>query len=130
MRYLYINFLGCFLLFFSCGKSEEQDQKGTNSKGKPKDNYACSINSDGYCIFTGIPHKTGLKENSHDIIDREGNFLFSMDEAAAVNSSGEILKAKGTPASNGDELIKASQKEMYEDEKAFHKVIIPKYILF
>ncbi len=40
-----------------------------------------------------------------------------------VNSSGEILQAKGSPAFNGDELIKQSMDGMTDDEKAFHRVM-------
>ena len=41
----------------------------------------------------------------------------------AVNSSGEILEAKGTPAFDGDELIKHSKNVMTDDEKTFHRVM-------
>ncbi len=91
--------------------------------GKPEDKYSCAINSDGYCIFSGIPHKTGLKPNTEDIVDAGGIFLFTVNEGVAVNSSGEILQARGTPASNGDELVRYSKGEMAEDEKAFHRVM-------
>ncbi len=70
--------------------------------GRPADQYACTINSAGYCIFSGIPHGAGLKPNTEDIVDRNGAFLFFMNEAVAVNSSGKILQARGTPAFNGD----------------------------
>ena len=83
---------------------------------KPGDKYACAINSSGYCIFSGRPHKTGLKPYTEDIVDADGVFLFTMNEAVAVNSSGEILQAKGTPASNGDELVRYSKGEMTDDE--------------
>ena len=46
-----------------------------------------------------------------------------MNEAVAARSSGEILKATGRPAFNGDDLIESSQDGMTGDEKAFHKVM-------
>ena len=91
--------------------------------GRPADQYACTINSAGYCIFSGIPHGAGLKPNTEHIVDRDGVFLFFMNEAVAVNSSGEILQARGTPAFNGDELVKHSRDGMTDDEKAFHRVM-------
>ena len=91
--------------------------------GRPEDRYACSITSEGYCIFSGIPHGSGLKAKTEDIVDRNGTFLFFMHEAVAVNSSGKILQARGTPAFNGDELIKQSKDGMTDDEKAFHRVM-------
>ena len=97
--------------------------KPPGQAGKPGDKYACAINAEGYCIFEGIPHKTRLKPNTKDIVDRNGAFLFFVQEAVAVNSSGKILQAKGTPAFNGDELIKHSKDGMTNDEKAFHKVM-------
>ena len=91
--------------------------------GRPEDRYSCVINSKGYCIFSGNPHRTGLNPNTENIVDRKGNFLFLLQEAVAVNSSGEILKARGTPAFDGDELIKHSRNTMTGDEKAFHQVM-------
>ena len=97
--------------------------QSTSQGDKPGDKYTCAINSSGYCIFSGRPHKTGLKPYTEDIVDADGVFLFTMNEAVAVNSSGEILQAKGTPASNGDELVRYSKGEMTDDEKAFHRVM-------
>jgi hypothetical protein len=90
---------------------------------QPVDNYACEIDKAGYCIFTGTPHQTGLKPETDDIIDRDGNFLFSISDALAANASGEVLEAKGTPAADGDDLIESSQDGLTDDEKAFHKVM-------
>ena len=81
------------------------------------------INTNGYCIFTGRPHETGLKQGTDEVLDRDGNFLYSMNEAVAASSSGEILKAAGRPAFDGDDLIESSQDGMTSDEKAFHKVM-------
>ena len=91
--------------------------------GKPQDRYSSVINASGYCIFTGNPHQTGLKPRSNEIIDREGTYLFSLGEAVAINSSGKILEARGTPSFDGDELIKYSKENMSNDEKAFHQVM-------
>ena len=44
--------------------------------GRPEDRYACHITQDGYCVFTGSPHKTGLKPGTDEIVDNEGVFLF------------------------------------------------------
>jgi len=84
---------------------------------------ADTIHSNGYYIFSGTPHGAGLKPNTEDIVDRNGAFLFFIHEAVAVNSSGEILRAGGAPAANGDELIKHSKDGMTDDEKAFHRVM-------
>jgi hypothetical protein len=46
-----------------------------------------------------------------------------MNEAVSASSSGEILKAAGRPAFDGDDLIESSQDGMTSDEKAFHKVM-------
>jgi hypothetical protein len=97
--------------------------KPSGSGARPEDKYACAIDSEGYCIFSGIPHRTGLKPSTDDIVDRKGAFLFSIHEAVAVNSSGKILQARGTPAFNGDELVKHSKNGMTDDEKAFHRVM-------
>ncbi|MCS5701035.1 MAG: HNH endonuclease family protein, partial [Acidobacteria bacterium] len=64
---------------------------GNAERVRPADRYACNIDSLGYCIFTGTPHQTGLDPGTEDIIDRDGNFLFPVDEAVAVNSQGETL---------------------------------------
>jgi hypothetical protein len=103
--------------------SQTVSAQPSSQGGRPEDKYACAINSDGYCIFSGIPHGAGLKPNTEHIVDRDGVFLFFMNEAVAVNSSGEILQARGTPAFDGDELVKHSKDGMTDDEKAFHRVM-------
>ena len=97
--------------------------KGPDKGGKIEDRYACVIGPNGYCIFTGRPHETGLKQGTDEVLDRDGNFLYSVNEAVAASSSGEILKARGRPAFDGDDLIESSQDGMTGDEKAFHKVM-------
>lgn len=97
--------------------------EGPDKGGKVGDRYACVINPNGYCIFTGRPHETGLKQGTDEVLDRGGHFLYSMNEAMAASSSGEILKAAGRPAFDGDDLIESSQDGMTSDEKAFHKVM-------
>ena len=97
--------------------------KGPDKGGRIEDRYACVIGPNGYCIFTGRPHETGLKQGTDEVLDRDGNFLYSMNEAVAASSSGEILKARGRPAFDGDDLIESSQDGMTGDEKAFHKVM-------
>jgi len=97
--------------------------KGPDKGGRVEDRYACVIGPNGYCIFTGRPHETGLKQGTDEVLDRDGNFLYSMNEAVAASSSGEILKARGRPAFDGDDLIESSQDGMTGDEKAFHKVM-------
>ena len=97
--------------------------KGPDKGGRMEDRYACVISPDGYCIFTGRPHETGLKQGTDEVLDRDGNFLYSVNEAVAASSSGEILKATGRPAFDGDDLIESSQDGMTGDEKAFHKVM-------
>jgi len=92
-------------------------------KGRPDDRYACNSDSLGYCIFTGTPHQTGLDPGTEDIVDRDGNFLFSANEAVAVNAQGEALQARGTPAFDGDDLQRSSQDGLGEDEKAFQRVM-------
>ena len=106
-------------------KEEKETSMVVNPRGKGRsaDRYACKINPDGFCVFTGNPHKTGLKSGTNEIIDRQGNFLFHAEEAVAVNSLGKILEARGAPAFNGDDLIKGSQSGMNDDEKSFHKVM-------
>jgi len=90
---------------------------------KPTNDYACNIDEAGFCIFTGTPHQTGLKPGTGDIVDRDDQFLFLMSDAAAVNSEGDVLVARGTPASDGDDLMESSQEGLSDDEKAFHKVM-------
>ena len=97
--------------------------KGPDKGGRIEDRYACVIGPNGYCIFTGRPHETGLKQGTDEVLDRDGNFLYSVNEAVAASSSGEILKATGRPAFDGDDLIESSQDGMTGDEKAFHKVM-------
>ena len=97
--------------------------KGPDKGGKVGDRYACVINPNGYCIFTGRPHETGLKQGTDEVLDRDGNFLYSMTESVAASSSGEILKPTGRPAFDKDDLIESSQDGMTGDEKAFHKVM-------
>ena len=90
---------------------------------RPADSYACSIDSLGYCIFTGTSHQTGLDPGTEGIVDRDGNFLFPVDEAVVVNAQGEALPARGTPAFDGDDLQRSSQDGLSEDEKAFQRVM-------
>ena len=91
--------------------------------GRPEGTNACAINFGGHCIFSGNPHGAGLKPHTEEIVDRNGAFLFSIHEAVAINSSGEILQARGTPAFDGDELVKGSKDGMTDDEKVFHRVM-------
>jgi len=102
------------------GPDRERPAPGGPPNGPDK---ACVIGPNGYCIFTGRPHETGLKQGTDEVLDRDGNFLYSMNEAVAASSSGEILKARGRPAFDGDDLIESSQDGMTGDEKAFHKVM-------
>jgi len=97
--------------------------KGPDKGGRIEDRYACVIGPNGYCIFSGRFHETGLKQGTDEVLDRDGNFLYSVNEAVAASSSGEILKATGRPAFDGDDLIESSQDGMTGDEKAFHKVM-------
>ena len=97
--------------------------KGPDKGGRIEDRYACVIGPNGYCIFSGRFHETGLKQGTDEVLDRDGNFLYSMNEAVAASSSREILKATGRPAFDGDDLIESSQDGMTGDEKAFHKVM-------
>ena len=90
---------------------------------KPTSNYSCNLIPLGFCIFTGIPHQTGLKPGTNEIINREIEFLFLLEEAVAVDSSGKILEAKGTPAFEGDELIQSDKSSLTDDERAFHHVM-------
>ena len=48
-------------------------------------------------------------------------------EAAAADSSGEVLKATGKPAQDGDDMIKSSLEGLTNDEKSFHKVMAIMY---
>ncbi|MEE2961734.1 MAG: hypothetical protein VYA34_13400 [Myxococcota bacterium] len=104
-----------------CGDASSDTAVG--SMGRPEDKYACVIDSEGYCIFTGTPHQTGLKPGTDQVVDRNGKTLFSMGEALAANAAGDVLVAKGTPAFDGDDLIQSSQDGLSDDEKAFHKVM-------
>ena len=97
--------------------------KGPDKGGRIEDRYTCVIGPNGYCIFSGRFHETGLKQGTDEVLDRDGNFLYSVNEAVAASSSGEILKATGRPAFDGDDLIESSQDGMTGDEKAFHKVM-------
>ena len=103
--------------------TSKPDSSNMGEGDRPEDRYACHIDADGYCIFTGSPHKTGLKPGTDDIVDNEGVFLFFMEEAVAVNSSGQTLEARGRPAFDGDELIVSVKEGMTDDEQAFHKVM-------
>ena len=125
MKKLIYVFLGTTLFIASCdgrGKKIENSQNG-----RPEDKYACNINTSGYCIFTGTPHNTGLKAGTNNIVNRNGNFLFYINEAAAADSSGEVLKAIGKPAQDRDDMIKSSQEGFTNDEKSFHKVMAIMY---
>ena len=97
--------------------------KGPDKGGRIENRYACEIGPNGYCIFTGRSHETWLKQGTDEVLDRDGNFLYSVNEAVAASSSGEMLKATGRPAFDGDDLIESSQDGMTGDEKAFHKVM-------
>mgnify|MGYP006244090375 CR=1 FL=1 len=65
--------------------------------------------------FTGKSHPLILKPQSSKIINLTGEFGFHLNEAVAVNNSGEILKVSGKPAFNGDTLIKISEYIMSQD---------------
>ena len=101
----------------------ESEEEPEEESEKPENTYSCEISSEGFCIFAGTPHKQGLEPGTDNIVDREGNYLFGIDEALAVNSEGTTLQARGTPAFDGDQLIQSSQEGLSEDEKAFHKVM-------
>jgi len=105
------------------GGNGGQSGGGGAGKDRPADRYACNIDSLGYCIFTGTPHQTGLDPGTEDIVDRDGNVLFTANEAVAVNAQGEALPARGTPAFDGDDLRRSSQDGLSEDEKAFQRVM-------
>ena len=97
--------------------------KPKTGKGRPEDRYSCIINDEGHCIFTGEPHRNYLKPRSETVVDLQGEELFTANNAVAVNSDGEMLIARGTPAFDGDEMFKKSQEGLSEDEKAFHRVM-------
>ena len=97
--------------------------KTTKPNKKPADRYSCNINDQGFCIFTGQPHQNYLKPRSRTVVNIEGLELFSIEEAVAVNSQGEMLIARGTPAFDGDQMSQKAQAVLSEDEKAFHRVI-------
>jgi len=105
------------------GGNAGQSSGGGAGKGRPTDTYTCNIDPLGYCIFTGTPHQTGLDPGTEDIIDRDGNFLFTANEAVVVNAQGEVLPARGTPAFDRDDLQRSSQDGLSEDEKAFQRVM-------
>jgi len=97
--------------------------EGSEPPPRRADRYSCIINDAGYCIFTGQPHQNFLKPLSNVIVNLDAEELFSVSEAIATNSVGEILQAGGTPAFDGDELVNGPQTGMTEDEKAFHRVM-------
>ena len=97
--------------------------KGPDKGGRDEDMSRCVIDSNGYCIFTGRPHVNGLKPGTDEVVDRDGNLLFLINEAVAANISGDVLNATGRPALDGDYLIESSRSGMSDDHKAFHKVM-------
>ena len=101
----------------------QSDLKTTKPDKKPADRYSCNINDQGFCIFTGQPHQNYLKPRSNTVVNLEGLELFFVEEAVAVNSQGETLIARGTPAFDGDQMSQKSQTTLSEDEKAFHRVM-------
>ena len=125
MKKLLYAFLGSSQIIASCDGRGKKPENSQNSR--PEDNYACNINTSGYCIFTGKPHNKGLKAGTNNIVNRNGTFLFYINEAAAADSSGEVLKATGKPAQDGDDIIKSSQDGLTYDEKSFHKVMAIMY---
>ena len=54
------------------------------------DNYACNIDAQGFCIFTGSPHQTGLEPGTENIVDRSGTVLFGLHEALAANAESGV----------------------------------------
>ena len=50
-----------------------------NGIGKPNDKYACKIDPDGFCIFTGEPHPLTLKPGTTKIFNLNGEFSFNLD---------------------------------------------------
>lgn len=120
--------LASILFLASCDASDLRPKRG----GPPpmshsRDRYACQINDEGYCIFTGSPHQTGLKPGTEQIINANGEFLFWSHEALASDASGNVLEARGKPTSDGDELMKSSQENLTDDEKVFHRVMAIMY---
>lgn len=117
------------LLLVACGDAGEGVSEGPGEGGAgpgggpPMDAYACEIDADGYCLFTGTPHANGLEPGTEDITDREGVVLFGLAEAVAVNAAGEALVARGTPAQDGDHLVAGSTDDMDDDTRAFHRVM-------
>ena len=136
MKNLLYIILACTFIFSSCGRDQKSEhskngrpenkygargqKSGQSHNGLPIDKYACNINSEGFCIFSGEPHKSVLSPGTNNIVNRDGIFLFAMDEAVAINSSGEILKAIGRPAQDGDHMKKFPEKELTNDEKSYH----------
>ena len=101
----------------------EVSEKAPTGGPPGADQYACNINPDGFCIFTGLPHQKGLKPGTDKIINSEGNVLFNIDNAIATDASGKTLAPTGKPAAAGDSLKASSHENMSDDEKAFHKVM-------
>ena len=97
--------------------------KDTKPDKRPPDRYSCNVNDQGFCIFTGQPHPNYLKPRSSTVVDLEGSELFLVEEAVAVNSQGEMLIARGTPAFDGDQMSQKTHSTLSEDEKAFHRVM-------
>ena len=58
MNKLLYTVLGSILILASCDGRGQKPEHSQNSQSEDK--YACSINSAGYCIFTGTPHNTCL----------------------------------------------------------------------
>ena len=85
------------LILISCGNNNSIQEDplspplSNERRGRPQDNYECKISSSGHCIFTGDPHKTILEPGTDKVLDREGQYLFSMEGAVALNTSGNIL---------------------------------------
>ena len=67
-KLLYI-VLGSILILVSCCARGQKPEHSQN--GRPEDKYACTINSAGYCIFTGTPHTTGLKSGTNNLLMKE-----------------------------------------------------------
>ena len=119
-----VAFIGSLFLWppsTSLGNDKARGDRG--KQGRPPDRYACVSDISGHCIFKGNPHPNGLKPDTNQIVDRNNRFLFLIDEAVAVNSSGIILRASGRPAFDGDQMVKASMENLSADEKAFHNVM-------
>ena len=109
--------------------TNDDDDESTNPDeetepgSRPESNYACEINSNGFCIFTGTPHQTGLEPGTSNIVNRDGVLLFALQESVAANSAGTVLTARGTPAFEGDDMIESSHASLSSDEIAFHRVM-------